>query len=93
MVSLESDQGTRMNILSAAIDLKLLNLRNGEYLDGWSKGQEAFEQNFIRFLDESTYEEVGIYAEPPEAEGGPAWRHGVDEASKGHRNYYLGLSA
>ena len=92
-VSLESDQGTRMNILSANIDLKLLNLRNGEYLDGWTKGQEAFEQNFIRFLDESTYEEVGIYAEPTEAEGGPAWRHGVDEVNKGHRNYYLGLSA
>lgn len=92
-VSLEGDQGSRMNILSANINLRLLNLRNGEYLDGWTKGQEAFEENFIRFLDESTYEEVGIYAEPTESEGGPAWRHGVDEVNKGHRNYYLGLSA
>lgn len=92
-VGVEGDQGNRLSILRAKVELRLNNLVAGQYLDGWEKGQAAFESNFLHFEDEATYSPVGVYAESTDKEGGKAWRHGIDEENKGHRNYYLGLSA
>lgn len=92
-VSVAGDQGSRLSLLKAKVELRLNNLVAGQYLDGWEKGKDAFEANFLHFEDEGTYSEVGVYAEPTDKEGGKAWRHGIDEENKGHRNYYLGLSA
>ncbi|MGN1075569.1 MAG: hypothetical protein ACI4QP_01165, partial [Candidatus Enteromonas sp.] len=80
--------GNRLSLAKASVDLVLANLDNGVYSNGWDSVSEAYSTNFLSFSGDE-YQAVGIYAEPTDKEGGKAWRHGVDEANKGHRNYYL----
>lgn len=80
--------GNRLSLAKASVDLVLANLDNGVYSNGWDSVSEAYSTNFLSFSGDE-YQAIGIYAEPTDKEGGKAWRHGVDEANKGHRNYYL----
>lgn len=88
-VSLFGSEGGRIKLVGVSLDLYLNNLRDGEYLNGWEKGEEAFEANFLHFENDGSYKEVGVY---DDASRTKAWHHGVDPENAGHRNYYLGLS-